>query len=248
MNRLAFIISTLALSLAVKTATADDVSGLRGDPAAIADAAAMVEMMGGQAIWRDLKAVHFVHEWDIANRPDRYLENEILDLTGPRSYVTMESEVYSRIRAYSPEHRYWNVTNGEFKYGEDESLANAMERAPYSIYRLARAIARNDGNLEVRYGTVEGIPALPALEFRGPDDLAHGWILLNARKEPIIWATTQYVYTFGPLKRFGNLRVPNWATTSNGLVRYEMVSLTGSNKRPDLSLFAPTAAMGGGTD
>jgi len=63
--------------------------------------------------------------------------------------------------------------------------------------------------------------------------------LLNARKEPVIWATTQYQYVFGPLRRFGNLLVPDWATTSNGLVRYEMVSLTGSNAKPDLSLFAP---------
>jgi len=248
MNKLAVIIWTLALSIAVKTATAEELPGLRGDPAAIADAVAMVETMGGMAIWRDLEVVHFVHEWDIVNRPDRYLENEILDLTGPRSYVTMESEIYSRIRAYSPEHRYWSVTNGEFKYGEDESLANAMERAPYSIYRLARSVARDDENLEVRYGTIAEISALPALEFVGTDGVAHGWILLNVRKEPIIWATTQYVYTFGPLKRFGNLLVPNWATTSNGLVRYEMVSLTGSNKRPDLSLFAPPAAVGGATD
>ena len=201
----------------------------------------MVETMGGQAIWRTLEAVHFVHEWDIANRVDRYLENEILDLTAPRSYVTMESEVYSRTRAYSPEHRYWSVTNGEFGYADDETLANAMERAPYSIYRLARAVARGDRSLEVRYGIVAGISALPALEFIGPDGEAHGWIILNARREPIIWATTQYVYTFGPLKRFGNLWVPNWATTSNGLVRYEMISLTGSNDRPDLALFEPTA-------
>jgi hypothetical protein len=156
----------------------------------------------------------------------------LLDMTGPRSFVTMESELYSRTRAYSPEHRYWSVTNGEFRYGEDEALANAMERAPYSIYRLARAIARDDRNLEVRYGTIADVSALPALEFIGPDAAPHGWIILNARKEPVIWATTQYVYTFGPLKRFGNLWVPNWATTSNGLVRYEMVSLTGSNKRP----------------
>jgi hypothetical protein len=60
------------------------------------------------------------------------------------------------------------------------------------------------------------------------------------------WATTQYVYAFGPLKRFGNLLVPNWATTNSGLVRYEMVSLTASNERPDLSLFAAPAEMGGG--
>jgi hypothetical protein len=229
----------LVLSFTVQTLDAEEMSGLRGDPVAIADAEAMVETMGGLAIWRDLEKVHFVHEWDIVNRPDRYIENEILDLTGPRSYVTMESEIQTRTRAYSPEHRYWSITDGEFHEGTEKALANAMERAPYTPYRLAGAIARGESDLEVQYGAIEGIPGPPALEFIGPDGVAHGWILLNARKEPIIWATTQYVYVFGPLKRFGNLRVPDWATTSNGLVRYEMVSLTGSNKRPDLSLFAP---------
>lgn len=85
---------------------------------------------------------------------------------------------------------------------------------------------------------LQGVPGPQALEFVGPDGEAHGWVLLNTRKEPIIWATTQYQYVFGPLRRFGNLLVPDWATTSNGLVRYEMVSLTGSNVRPDLNLFA----------
>jgi len=60
-------------------ADAQEPKGLRGDPAAIADAGAMVESMGGMAIWRELQSVHFVHEWDIFNRPDIYLENEILE-------------------------------------------------------------------------------------------------------------------------------------------------------------------------
>ena len=238
MRRLARIIPFCIAALPVLTLSAEEATGLRGDPAAIADARAMVETMGGVAIWRDTASVHFVHEWDIANRPDRYLEHEILDLTGPRSWVTMDSEIYSRTRAYSPEHGYWSITNGEFTRGSDESLANAMERAPYSIYRLARTIARED-NLEIRYGTREGLPDFPALEFVGPDGEPRGWIIVNARKEPIIWATTQYIYVFGPLARFRNLKVPNWATTSDGLVRYEMVSLTGSPQRPELALFAP---------
>ena len=238
MSRLARIILFCIAALPMLTLSAEEASGLRGDPAAIADARAMVETMGGLAIWRDTASVHFVHEWDIANRPDRYLEHEILDLTGPRSWVTMDSEIYSRTRAYSPEHGYWSITNGEFTRGSDESLANAMERAPYSIYRLARTIARED-NLEIRYGTREGLPDFPALEFVGPDGEPRGWIIVNARKEPIIWATTQYIYVFGPLARFGNLKVPNWATTSDGLVRYEMVSLNGSPQRPELALFAP---------
>lgn len=245
MHTLTRFVLALIFFVGVQTASAEETSNLRGDPAAIADARAMVEAMGGHAVWRGLEQVHFVHEWDIVNRPDRYLENEVLDLTGPRSYVTMVSEIHSRTRAYSPEHGYWSITNGEFQEGDEQTLANAMERAPYTPYRLAGAIARGESDLEIRYGAIEGIPGPPALEFVGPDDVAHGWLLLNARKEPIIWATTQYVYVFGPLARFGNLLVPNWATTSNGLVRYQMISLTGSNERPNLSRFAPPAESEG---
>lgn len=233
----------VVLPLLTGIASADMVSGLQGEPDAIADARAMVETMGGGAIWAQLESVHFVHEWDFVNRPDRYLEHEILDLAGPRSWVSMKSEVYDRTRAYSPEHGYWSVTDGTFTPGSEESLANAMERAPYSIYRLARSVARDDPALRVHFGTIDGIGGPRALEFRDSDGVPRGWVLLNARKEPVIWATTQYVYVFGPLARFGNLLVPNWATTSNGLVRYEMVSLTGSNVSPDSALFAPPAGV-----
>jgi hypothetical protein len=197
--------------------------------------------MGGLAIWRELESLHFVHEWDIYNRPDRYLEHEILDMHGPRSYVTMDSEIYSRIRAYSPEYRYWNIVNGEFSYATDEAFANALERAPYSLYRLAAAVARGDSSLEVRYGEIPSVPNARALEFADIDGVAHGWLLLNVRHEPVVWATTQYAYQLGPLKRFGNLLVPDWAVTGNGIVRYQMVSLTGSNEPIELSLFEPPA-------
>ena len=113
-----------------------------------------------------------------------------------------------------------------------------MERAPYSIYRIARAVAIGDDRLEIRFGAGD-IPRSRRLEFYGSDGVMHGWIILNARKEPLVWATTQYRYTLGPMKRFGNLRVPNWAVYENGTTRYEMVSLTGDNKVPDPSLFLP---------
>jgi hypothetical protein len=157
----------------------------------------------------------------------------------------MESEIYHRIRAYSPEHRYWNIVNGEFSYAGDEAYERAMERAPYSIYRLARAIARGDSSYEIRFGPMRDVPGATGLEFRGRDGEIHGWILLNTRKEPVVWATTQYSYVFGPLARFGNLRVPEWAATGAGRVRYRMVSLSGSRERPDPSLFAPPSDVSG---
>ena len=240
-TRLSVIALGLVLLLCAMTAAAQqNEPGLQGEPAAIEDARAMVERMGGLELWAALEQLHFVHEWDIVNRPQRYLEHEILDLAGARSHVTMDSEDYHRTRVYSPEHGYWSITDGDFAAGSDEDLANAVARAPFSIYRLARAIGRNDAELTIRHGTLEGIPPVPALEFEYGGEVG-GWIVLNARKEPVIWATTQYVYDFGPLARFGNLWVPDWATTSDGLVRYEMVSLKGSSQRPDASLWVPPA-------
>jgi hypothetical protein len=216
----------------------EKMSGVRGEPLAIAEAEAMVRTMGGMEIWAQLKSVHFVHEWYPWYRIDSYIENEILDLTGPRSWVEEKSEVQHRIRAYSPEHKYWSITNGNFAFGSEESFENAMERAPYSIYRIARGIAIGDPFYEVRFGEGD-IPRSRRLEFYGPDGVMHGWIILNARKEPLVWATTQYRYTFGPMKRFGNLRVPDWAVYENGTTMYEMISLVGSNQLPELSLFEP---------
>jgi hypothetical protein len=237
-SRFTLLLLILCTVLGTQAAVAQEPTRLRGDAEAISDAEAMVETMGGMAIWRELGSVHFVHEWDLATRTERYLENEILDLTGPRSYVTMESETYHRIRSYSPEYRCWNIVNGEFAYADDGAFENALERAPYSIYRLARAVARGDDRYELQFGEIPNVPGIEAIEFRDPDGVPRGWIALNRRHEPILWATTQYMYTFGPLKRFGNLWVPNWATANNGLVRYEMVSLEGSAEPPDLSLFA----------
>ncbi len=212
--------------------------GVRGDPEAIAEAEAMVRSMGGMPIWAQLKSVHFVHEWFPWYRVDSYIENEILDLTGPRSWVEEKSEIHHKIRAYSPEHKYWSVVNGEFSYGGEEAFNNAMERAPYSIYRIARAVAIGDPNYEFRFGKGD-IPNTRRLEVYGPDGLLHGWIILNARREPLVWATTQYRYMFGPMERYGNLRVPKWAVYENGTTFYEMISLKGDNVRPDPSLFAP---------
>ena len=133
-----------------------------------------------------------------------FLENEILDLTGPRSYVAMESETCSRLRAYSPEHRSWNIVNGEFSYASDEAFEKAMERAPYSIYRLVRANTRADGDYRIEFGPMKDMPGVQSLEFHGPDGQVHGWILLNTRKEPVVWATTQYSYSFEPPEEFLN--------------------------------------------
>jgi hypothetical protein len=220
-----------------------DARGLRGDSAAIADAEAMVEAMGGKAIWARLEGIHFVHEWHPWNRVDSYVENEILDLTGPRSWVDRKSEIDQAVRAYSPEGGYWRVHNGAFTTGSADELRRSLDRAPFNFYRLVRAVAVDDAFYEVRFGRGD-IPGTRRLEFYGPDGALGGWIILNARKEPIVKATPEYRYTLGPLKRFGNLRIPSWGVYDNGLTRYEVFSVTGDRQPPDSTLFLPPPQSG----
>jgi hypothetical protein len=212
--------------------------GLRGDPAAIADAKAMVGTMGGIAIWKEVKFLHFVHEWYPVNRIDTYVENEILDLTSPRSWVERKSEISRSIRAYSPEGKYWTLTDGVFAYGNENIWKRAIERAPFNFYHLIRAVANDDPFYEIRFGQSD-IPNTRQLEFYSPDGVLRGWVTLNARMEPIVKATPEYRYTLGPLKRFGNLRVPGWGVYDNGFTRFEMISLDGDNQPPDASIFLP---------
>jgi len=216
--------------------------GLRGDSSAIKDAEAMVETMGGIEIWKQIKSLHFVHEWFPVNRIDTYVENEILDLTSPRSWVERKSEIKKAIRAYSPEGKYWTINNGIFAYSDEDIWKAAIARAPFNFYHLVRAIAIKDPFYEIQYSKSD-IPGTQQLEFYGPDGIVRGWIVLNAKKEPVVKATPEYRYTLGPLKRFGNLWVPKWGVYDTGYTRYEMISLIGRNQPPDSFLFLPPSGV-----
>lgn len=216
--------------------------GLRGDPEAITEAEAMVETMGGKEIWSQLKSIHFVHEWFPSYRIDSYVENEILDLTSPKSWIDRKSEVSHTIRAYSPEGKYWSINDGEFVYGSEDIFTSAIKRAPFNFYHLVRAVAVEDSFYEIRFGEGD-IPHTRRLEFYDPDGNLGGWIILNTKKEPIVKATPEYRYTLGPLKRFGNIKIPGWGVYDNGLTEYEMISVVGDNQPPDSSLFIPPSEL-----
>ena len=218
-------------------------AGLRGDSEAIADAQAMVEAMGGILIWAELENLHLVHEWFPCYRVESYVENEILDLTGPRSRADRRSEISHQIRVYSAEGGRWTMQDGELAYAGDDALRRDLERAPFNFFRLVRGVAAGDPFYEIRYGEGD-IPGTRRLEFYGPDGELGGWIILNARMEPIVKATPAYRYTLGPLERFGNLWVPAWGVYDNGTTRYQMISLSATDSPPDRSLFFPPGEGG----
>jgi len=222
-------------------------AGMKGDPDALADARAMVETMGGAEIWAGMNTLVLVHEWHPWNRADSYVETETLDLTGPRSRADRKSEIHHAIRAYSPESGRWDWSDGTLRRGTDDGLRADLARAAFNFYQLVKAVAIDDPGYEVRYGEGD-IPGTRRLEFHGEDGAPGGWVILNARKEPIVKATPAYRYTLGPLKRFGNLRIPAWGVYDNGTTRYEMIDARGDRNPPDAALFRPPGEDGRGEE
>jgi hypothetical protein len=233
----------LATLILASFATQASIAELRGDPAAIADAKAMVQTMGGAAIWAGLNSLVLVHEWSSSDRFDTYVEHETLDLAEPRSIADRRSEIHHAIRAYSPEGKRWTMVDGGLAQGSDQDLQNDLRRAPFNFFRLVRAVAVGDPFYEVRFGPGD-IPGTRRIEFRGPDGELGGWVILNARKEPLVKATPEYRYTLGPLQRFGNLRLPAWGVYDNGYTLYQMISANGDRKPPDSSVFLPPDPAG----
>lgn len=242
--RLAWAFAAWPLLTATHVLAQEEMSGLRGDPAAIADLEGMVDAMGGAEIWSQLQSLHFRHRWWPHSRVDSYVENEFIDLSGPRSRADRVSEINSLTRAYSPEHGYWRLDNGVLTRGSNQSLQSSLERAPFNFFHLIKAVAAGDPFYEVQFGPGD-IPGSRRIDFSGPDGVVRGWVILNARKEPIVKATNEYRYILGPLQPFGNLRVPGWGVYDNGYTRYEMISLEGSNQPFEISIFAPPTETDG---
>ncbi|NAS12156.1 hypothetical protein [Poritiphilus flavus] len=231
-QRLLIIFLSLGLTINLSAQNTDQNSNDTNEVKTATDN--FLHSMGGKELWKQLKVLKFQHIWYPSNR-ESYVEDEIIDLTATRSWVKMKSEVFERIRAYSPEFGYWSITNGKFAQGSVESMENALKRGPFNMYRIIAAIAREDKRYEFKMEKTEVGGAKKIAVYYQQE--YGGGITINYLGEPIVWETLQYKYTFGPMESYGNLRHPKWALYNNGSFRYEMVFLVGSSTGVDVNTF-----------
>lgn len=227
MKKLLMILPFLLIS---PTSFAEELSGLQGEPEATEKAEAMVEAMGGLHIWKEIKGIRFVNRWWHIDHKDTRIQDEIIDVTQSSTFFEMKSETYNQKRAYTP-HSWWVIRNGEITVRDEAYSAQNAKRALFNLFRIAHGIATDSPKYQVSLNE-EGW-----LEFGLPGGEVVTSVRLNAWNEPVIWKTANFRYTYGPMKRFGNVRVPNWAVYDEGLYRYEMISLETMTENPDPSVF-----------
>jgi len=224
----------IVIILLVDISTLKAQDSAKGDSTALEATMALIDHMGGKDVWSQLSQIKFQHRWYPVNR-ESYLEDEVIDLTNIRSWVRMKNDSYERVRAYSPEYGYWSWTNGNLVQNNEASWESAKARGPFNIYRFLRELSLGNTRYELKMGDSD-IPTAKKIEIHF-DGVYGGSITVNYDFEPLVWETMDYTYTFGPMESYGNIRHPKWAIYNKGSFRYEIITVKGSKKATEMTLY-----------
>lgn len=197
---------------------------LQGDPEAIAVANGMMEAMGGRDVWA---AAYWIHaEEDSHAAIHRYARDFTAwhGLRTPASSYAVEGPEISYRQAWT-EGGGWRVLNGEFAEFDDARLAGETAFWPRDIYTMYGRLASGDDGLRlISTGTrrfrIEDAETASAL----------GEFYVSLEGGPILWSSgdrdTDVHFIFGPLKTFGDIRLPTWRAETNGRYRFRITDVT----------------------
>lgn len=213
---------------------------LAGEPAAIERARQMVERVGGRHVWSQLASLQLTQRFHLYSRPESIVHVEWIDFKAPRIHVTIESELTRRQRAYD-DRGGWFLRDGTMTRFTDAELANERAFWKRDMFRMFHLIAAEDPGIELR---LNGEHRLEVYE-RGSGELLC-WFRLNLANEPVLWGAgvgeESLEFLFGPLKQYGNIRVPSWGGFTDGSWRFDMLDARASALPPPVSYDPPRVA------
>jgi hypothetical protein len=196
----------------------------------------MVENVGGKELWAQLRSLHLKQRFYVTFWKESIIHQEWIDFETERLYVTIENERLDHTRAYDSTGG-WFLRDGEFERFTDDHLA--LERGFWKrdMFRSFHLMASDDPSIELR---MNGEDRLEVYE-NGGEILC--WFKLSPSNEPILWGAAVGDYPiefiFGPLRRYGNIRVPAWGGFTDGSWRFDMLQARGSVKPPPVSYAPP---------
>ncbi len=179
---------------------------------------ALLEAMGGRALWARTSAVHVdATHWDATiGAPFR---NQIWnDFTAPK--VRIEAHIGGQTR----ERELDGAAGSRRVGGETNPLTPEQVASEYAwwesnVYRTLHRLARRDPDLTVRASGANRIDIYRA------DGRRLNWLVLNSLGEPILFGTwdNETGTTFGPLTTSpGGLRHWRWGASADGTFRFEI--------------------------
>ena len=212
--------------------------GMKGDTAAIALAKGLIERMGGARIWSRANWLYARERAFFANR-DSAADVHFWRRTDAPAQWSRSSEL-DRESA-------WTAASGWLREGSRLTLydrSRLQQRVgwwPGEIYVMYVRFARDDPRLRL---VSTGPLSLTVIDDADGANL--GEYQFGQNGELVRWSrrfgTSAVEYIYGPLKRFGAIRVPDWGSLTDGSFRFYYTDFQLSETAPAVS-FTPPSEM-----
>lgn len=215
--------STLPLLLALGLLACAPASLAAELPASAAETPAarvdrLLTAVGGRAAWARARFVHVQASHHELTIPDAFVNQIWNDFTAPRVRLAAKIDGVDRIRALDGT-RGWRLREGKPQDLTAEQIASEHAWWESNVYRTLHRLAVNDPDLTAR------CVGENRLEIFRRDGKRLNWLLLNARGEPVRFATwdSETASIFGPLvAEPSGVKHPKWGTSADGSFRFEI--------------------------
>lgn len=216
----AALVAAASATLTVSAVTAR--AELQGDEKAVALAIEMMEAMGGREIWADAVWMYAEERSMSLNHIEALAYRGWRGLQHPQGGYSVENAGFSYRQGWTTAGG-WRVLNGEFLEFSGERLAEETRFWPKEIYTMYRRFAAGDDDLRListgeRRFRIEDVQSGAAL----------GEFSVSPEGGPLVWrsgdAEIDVTYVYGPLKSFGDIKLPAWGAQTNGAWRFNYVA------------------------
>jgi len=220
-RRIPCLVSALALmAFAAPGVLAD----LQGDDAAIALANDMVAAMGGKEVWA--KAV-WMHVKERSHAPSQRLplaHQAWRGLQVPKARYTTENADVSYRQAWDIK-AGWRVLNGDYLQFDEERHGGEVDFWHREIYTMYHRFAVGDEALTLTSTGERGFK-VEHTETGAP----MGTFTVGVDGGILVWSSgsgeDDVTYVYGPLKSFGDIKLPEWGAQTNGGWRFNYLDAT----------------------
>lgn len=197
---------------------------LQGDEAAIALANRMITAMGGHEVWANAVWMHVRERSSAANQPNPIAHEAWRGLQVQQARYLSENQDVSYVQAWDLDGG-WRIRDGEFQQFDAERLGQETSFWHREIYTMYHRFAVGD----------------PALRLISTEDNAFriehtqtgkplGSFSVSAEGGVLVWSSgdTDFdvTYVYGPLKSFGEIKLPAWGAQTNGFWRFNYLEAT----------------------
>ncbi|NVJ98846.1 MAG: hypothetical protein HWE25_11880 [Alphaproteobacteria bacterium] len=197
---------------------------LKGDEKAISLAHEMLDAMGGRDVWSNAVWMHVVERSYSPSQKKALRHEAWRGLQVEKARYTTANEDIAYEQAWDAD-AGWRIRNGEYQQFDEERHRLETDFWYREIYTMYHRLAAGDPALTL---TLNGDRGFRVADVNSGAPL--GSFTISAEGGVLVWSSGDsefdVTYVYGPLRSFGQIRLPEWGAQTNGGWRFNYVEAT----------------------